>query len=54
MSTMIVWLLISVSNTGAVATVERFPSEADCMQVRQHIPRLDYLTLLCVQTKVAR
>ena len=55
MTTVVVWLLISVSagyyNEGTVTVLERFPSAGDCEYVRQRMPSA-HASSRCVQAKI--
>lgn len=58
MNTIIVWLLISVSdasyNKGTLTVVGKFPDENSCKYVEQNLPLKDSISAKCIQAKIVK
>lgn len=58
MNTIIVWLLISVSdalyNRGTLTVVGKFPDENSCKYVEQNLPFSHVLRTKCIQAKIVK
>lgn len=58
MNTIIVWLLISVSdasyNRGTLTVVGKFPDENSCKYVEQNLPHSSAIQTKCIQAKIVK
>ena len=59
MKTMVVWLLISVSNghsynQGTLTVVGKFPTQETCVFVQNNLPNASVISTRCIQSTIVQ